>query len=148
MLAGGGQALWAAVKIEAQPVARRASHAPFERLPLPPPEKDAVLHVGAEGEVPDLVGGAAFEPQPPAPVPEAGQRPDAQDDRNPEAFQEAAQRDHAGTPGASREMRSSNRNCSSAARMAATKTAWIEISETRPAPSRGSSAAGEAIALR
>lgn len=147
MLAGADPSARPAVEIEAQPVVRGASHTPFERGHPPPSKKDAVVHIGAEGEVPDFLVRPAVQRQTPGAVPEPRERPYAEDDRKPEAFEEAPQLDHQGRS-SSREMRSSSTTCRMAAGTAAMKTVPRETSETRPAPASGKSAAGDAIALK
>jgi len=64
-----------ALEVEAQPVSRHPAGPPFARAHAPPFAEGAVVHVGAEREVPDLVRRPPSDFEPVQPVVELRQRP-------------------------------------------------------------------------
>ena len=65
----------AAFEIEAESIATNAAGPRFERAHTSPLAEGAVVHVGAKGQIPDLIPGPAVNAQSMEPVLEAGEKP-------------------------------------------------------------------------
>src|SRR5467141_2892101 len=64
-----------AFEVEAESIATNAAGPRFERAHTAPLAEGAVVHVGAKGQVPDLILGPALNAQSVEPVPGAGEKP-------------------------------------------------------------------------